>query len=91
VGIGRVSGAPSADLAFISLCDLLDHFCSGRLWDLGAIAVHVHTLQLLVSDTGEQMDAASAERLLVGLRKVTARYAQDRLSLAASASSGPVP
>jgi len=58
VGLGAVCGAPSADAAFASLCDLVDHFCSAGNWDLGAIAVHVNTLQLLVFGAGVTMDAA---------------------------------
>jgi hypothetical protein len=76
VGLGAICGAPGADKAFASLCSLVDHFGGAERWDLEAIAVHVHTLQLLVSDDGSQVDDAAANRLLSGLVKVSARYAQ---------------
>jgi hypothetical protein len=83
VGLGAVSGAPSADVAFKSLCDLVDHFCGAGRWDLKAVAVHIDTLQLLVLSGERPMEAALAERLLEGLTKVSARYAPGRAPRAA--------
>ncbi len=78
IGVGEVCGAPTADVAFISLCDLIDHFTTSGRWDLEAIAVHVQTLQLLVLRAGQETDAATTKKILVGLRKVSARYARDQ-------------
>lgn len=74
VGLGGVGGIPAADAALVSLCDLLDRLGVRVCWDLEAVAVHVQTLQLLA--LGEaQADAAATEKLLSGLRKISARYA----------------
>jgi hypothetical protein len=78
VGLGAICGAPSADAAFASLCDLVDYFAGAGRWDLEAIAVHISTLQLLGFGAGQPMEAAAAERLLAGLRKVSAHYAPAR-------------
>jgi hypothetical protein len=75
VGVGAVSGSPAADTALVSLCDLLDHLRVTGRWDREAITVHVKTLQLLVLGAGQNMDAATADAILSGLRKVTALYA----------------
>jgi len=84
IGLGAVCGLPSADAAFSSLCDLVDRFCIAGCWDLQAIEVHLSTVQLLVF--GATLDSASAEPLLAGLRKVSARYAQLQTSRVAAAS-----
>jgi hypothetical protein len=75
VGIGAVCGAPGADAALASLCDLLDRLSTSGRWDLQAIAVHVQTLQLLSSDAGQGLDEASVKHVLAGLQKVSGRYA----------------
>jgi len=75
VGIGVVSGAPGADVALVSLCDLLDRLANSGRRDREAIGVHVQTLQLLAWQ-GDVLDAAATQRLLDGLRKVSARYAE---------------
>jgi hypothetical protein len=72
VGVGAVCGAPGADAALVSLCDLLDRLITSSRWDLEAIAVHVQTLQLLSSDSG--LDDASVKHILAGLQKVSGRY-----------------
>jgi hypothetical protein len=75
VGTGVVSGAPAADTALVSLCDLLDHLRATGRWDREAVAVHVQTLQLLVHGAGQNMDTATADAILSGLKKVSALYA----------------
>ncbi len=76
VGIGAVSSAPAADTTLISLCDLLDHLGATGRWDSEAVAVHLHTLQLLVSQAGKAMTPEAETAILSGLKKVTQRYAQ---------------
>jgi hypothetical protein len=76
VGIGAISGAPAADTTLISLCDLLDHLGATSRWDQEAVAVHVHTLQLLVSQAGKGMTPEAEAAILSGLKKVSQRYAQ---------------
>jgi hypothetical protein len=85
VGIGAVCGAPAADTAFISLCNLLDHLTVIRRWDLEAIVVHVQTLQLLAAGVRDKLEDAAIEQILAGLQKVTRRYSQEA-SLAQAAS-----
>lgn len=85
VGLGAVCGVPSADTAFASLCDVVDHFGGAERWDLAAIAVHISTLQLFVFADGPKMDTAAAERLLAELKKVSARYAPPPAPKAAAA------
>ena len=75
IGVGAVCGAPGADAALTSLCDLLDRLSTSRRWDLNAIGVHVQTLQLLAGDGGQDLEAAAVRHLLAGLQKVSARYA----------------
>ena len=75
VGAGSVCGAPAADSALISLCDLLDRLRAAGRWDRDAVAVHVRTLQLLVHAAGQNLDPAAASKILEGLHKVSARYA----------------
>jgi hypothetical protein len=75
VGVGAVCGAPGADAALVSLCDLLDRLSTSGRWDLQAVAVHVQTLQLLASDGGQDLDDDAVSYLLAGLQKVSARYA----------------
>jgi len=75
IGVGAVCGAPGADTALVSLCDLLDRLSTSRRWDLEAVGVHVQTLQLLASDSGQDLDAAAVRHILAGLQKVSARYA----------------
>jgi len=75
VGIGAVSGAPGADAALVSLCDLLDRLANAGRWDREAIEVHIRTLQLLAAQ-GEALGAAATQRLLDGLRQVSDRYAE---------------
>ena len=76
VGIGAVCGAPAADAAFVSLCNLLDHLSVIQRLDLEAIAVHVQTLQLLAARVRDQLDAPAIDQVLAGLDKVTRRYRQ---------------
>jgi len=83
VGIGAVSGAPGADAALVSLCDLLDRLANKTRWDREAIGVHVRTLQLLAWQ-GDVLDEAATQHVLDGLRKVSARYA-DPPAVAAAA------
>lgn len=78
VGIGAISGAPAADSTLISLCDLLDHLGATGRWDQEAVAVHVHTLQLLVSQAGKAMTPEAETAILSGLKKVSQRYAQSK-------------
>ena len=75
IGVGAVCGAPGADAALTSLCDLLDRLSTSHRWDLNAIGVHVQTLQLLASDSGQDLDAVAVQHLLAGLQKVSGRYA----------------
>jgi hypothetical protein len=81
VGVGAVSGAPGADVALVSLCDLLDRLGNNGRWDRTAIGVHVQTLQLLAAH-GDALDAAATQRILDGLRKVSARYARPPVAAA---------
>jgi hypothetical protein len=74
VGIGAVCGAPAADAAFVSLCNLLDNLSVIRRWDLEAIAVHVQTLQLLAARVRDELDTPAIDQVLAGLEKVTRRY-----------------
>jgi hypothetical protein len=78
VGIGAISGAPAADTTLISLCDLLDHLGATSRWDQEAVAVHVHTLQLLVSQAGKGMTPEAETAILSGLKKVSQRYAKSQ-------------
>ena len=78
VGIGAVCGAPAADTAFISLCNLLDHLTVIRRWDLDAVAVHVQTLQLLAANVGA-LTPPAVDQILAGLEKVARRYGQEAL------------
>ena len=77
VGIGAVCGAPAADAAFVSLCNLLDHLGVIQRWDLEAIAVHVQTLQLLAARVRDQQGLPAIDQVLAGLEKVTRRYRQE--------------
>jgi len=81
VGVGAVSGAPGADVALVSLCDLLDRLANSGRWDSKAIEVHVRTLQLLAAQ-GDALDAAATQRILDGLRQVSARYAAPAVAAA---------
>ena len=76
VGVGAVCGAPAADEALISLCDLLDRLGGRGRWDPEAIGVHVRALQLMASAAGETMGEAATRQVLDGLRRVSARYAE---------------
>ena len=87
VGIGRICGAPAADAAFVSLCNLLDHLGVIQRWDLEAIAVHVQTLQLLAARLREGLDAPAIEQVLAGLEKVTRRYRQEAAIAQATATA----
>lgn len=78
VGIGAISGAPAADTTLISLCDLLDHLGATSRWDQEAVAVHVHTLQLLASQAGKGLTPEAETAILSGLKKVSQRYAQSK-------------
>jgi hypothetical protein len=73
IGAGSVCGAAGADKSLVSLCDLLDHLITAGRLDREAVAVHVRTLQFLVS--GQETPAAAVDMLLGQLRKVSARYA----------------
>jgi hypothetical protein len=76
VGMGKVAGAAAADVALISLCDVLDYLIATAAWDLNPVTVHVRALRLLVGAGGKALDANSAEVVMAGLQKVSARYAQ---------------
>ena len=76
IGAGAVVGAPAVDTALVSLCDLLDYLSTSKRWDHEAVAVHVRTLQLLVLGAGKDMDEATADAIVSGLKKVSAIYAQ---------------
>lgn len=78
VGIGAVCGAPAADTALISLCNLLDHLTVIQRWDLEAIAVHVQTLQLLAANVGK-LTPPAVDQILAGLEKVARRYRQEAI------------
>jgi hypothetical protein len=82
VGLGAHCGAPGADAALASLCDLLDRLGDSGRWDLEAIGVHVGTLQLLTAGAGASMDEAATQRVLHGLRQVSARYATPTVAAA---------
>lgn len=70
IGLGSLCARPSVDIVLQSLCDLLDHLATRRLWDVEAIAVHVRALRLLMSGEGPGSGA-----VLQGLQKVSRRYA----------------
>lgn len=72
IGAGRVCGAPGVDEAATSLCDLLDHLRNSGRCDREAVAVHVRAWRLLMNP---DLPPDGAERVLEGLRKVSARYA----------------
>ncbi|HEY3799955.1 MAG TPA: hypothetical protein VGL58_16515 [Caulobacteraceae bacterium] len=74
VGVGAVCGAPQADGALVSLCDLVDRMMNLERCDREPIAVHIQTLQILAFRAAQGDDAAKAEDVLAGLRKVSARY-----------------
>mgnify|MGYP001551916409 CR=1 FL=1 len=73
VGAGSVCGAPAVDQALTSLCDLLDHLRTQRLFDREAIGVNVRAWRLLSS---LDLPNEACEPILLGLRKVSARYAE---------------
>ena len=87
VGSGAVAGIPAADTALISLCDLLDHMTRAGRWDKEAVAVHVKTLEVLVSTEGQAMSDQAASAVLLGLTKVSARYAQHGASAEGAAKA----
>ena len=76
VGMGSVCGKPAADTTLISLCDLLDRLRATGRWDREAVAVHVQTLKILVLGAGQETGEA-ATAILLGLKKVSARYAPE--------------
>jgi hypothetical protein len=86
VGIGAVCGMPSADAAFVSLCNLLDHLTVIKRWDLEAIAVHVQTLQLLAAGVRNHLSEPAIDQILAGLQKVTRRYWQEATVLHAASA-----
>jgi hypothetical protein len=73
VGLGAVGGAPGADVALVSLCDLVDRMAASGRWNLAAIGVHVQTLQALAF--GAAGDARTTARVLAGLKLVSEHYA----------------
>jgi hypothetical protein len=83
VGSGAVAGAPAADEALISLCDLLDHLANSQRWDLEAIGVHVSALQMLAYGSADHASPGGLDNLLAGLRRVTARHAGNQKQPAA--------
>jgi hypothetical protein len=76
IGIGAVCGAPAADAALISLCDLLDNMRVTKRFDPEAVAVHLQSLHLLAGPQGQDLGEAASAAILGGLRKVTTRYAE---------------
>jgi hypothetical protein len=75
VGLGKIAGAPAADTALISLCDLLDYLLASQRPDTISVAVHVRALRLLVGDAGKTLDETGANAVMEGLKKVSARHA----------------
>ncbi|UTP40287.1 hypothetical protein M9M90_03680 [Phenylobacterium sp. LH3H17] len=75
IGIPSVCGLASVDTALISLSDLLDYLKGQERWDANAVAVHLRAFRLLLHTEGAA-DAAGAQAVLAGLRKVSQRYAR---------------
>jgi hypothetical protein len=73
IGAGSVCGTPAIDEALTSLCDLLDHLRTQRLFDRDAIGVNVRAWRLLAT---LDLPKEGVESVLQGLRKVSARYAE---------------
>lgn len=73
IGLASLCGRPAVDEALRSLCDLLDNLSRRERWDTEAVAVHVRSLRLLMSEAGAEPQAAEA--VLQGLKRVTGRYA----------------
>ncbi|WP_372784373.1 hypothetical protein [Phenylobacterium sp.] len=73
IGAGSVCGAPAVDEALTSLCDLLDHLRTQRLFDRNAIGVNVRAWRLLAT---LDLPVEGCAPILDGLRKVSARYAE---------------
>jgi hypothetical protein len=85
VGMGSLCGSPGADVALVSLCDLLDRLIDTQRCDLAAIAVHVQTLQLLAFNIGGANDEGVTAKVLAGLQRVSDRYTDETGPQAASA------
>ena len=75
IGVPSVCGLASVDTALTSLADLLDYLKNKQAWDVNAVAVHLRAFRLLLAAEG-RLDAAGAEAILQGLRKVSERYAK---------------
>jgi hypothetical protein len=75
IGVPSVCGLKSVDTALTSLADLLDYLKSQERWDANAVAVHLRAFRLLLHTEGAK-DAAGAQAILEGLRKVSQRYAK---------------
>lgn len=73
IGVAGVCGMAPVETVLTSLCDLLEHFKTNKLWDLVAIDVHIRSYRLLLGDGGKT--GAGVQAILAGLRRVTERYA----------------
>lgn len=71
-GLAGAFGLKALAEAAFSLCDLADGFRSGEAVNWPAIDVHVDGIRLLAA-LGEKAEAAGAESVLDGLRRVRAR------------------
>lgn len=71
-GLAGTFGLKALAEAAFSLCDLADNFRSGDEPSWPAIDVHVDGIRLLAG-LGEKAEAAGAESILEGLRRVRAR------------------
>lgn len=71
-GLAGAFGLKALAEAAFSLCDLADGFRSGESVNWPAIDVHVDGIRLLAA-LGEKAEAAGAESVLDGLRRVRAR------------------
>ncbi len=74
VGLGAVCDAPGADVALVSLCDLLDRLVAAERLNRPAIGVHVQTLQLLAFNIGGANNEHMTAKVLAGLKQVSDRH-----------------
>jgi hypothetical protein len=72
IGAGAVCGAPAVDEGLSSLCDLVDHLRTRRVYDREAIGVNIRAWRLLMTPG---LPAEGIAPVLDGLRKVSKRYA----------------
>lgn len=71
-GLAGTFGLKALAEASFSLCDLADGFRGGETVNWAAIDVHVDGIRLLAT-LGDKAEAAGAETILDGLRRVRAR------------------